>query len=78
MAIRGKIKGGSESPYKTGTYMGTQGNTHYFSAEGTGGDSSDAVTFADPSSDHRTWRTRGYVPGRQYRYQSGNPNLPIE
>lgn len=77
MTIRGKIKGGSDSPYKTGTYMGTQGNTHYFSAEGTGGDSSDAVTFADPSSNKLDWGTR-FQKGKQYRYQAGNPNLPTE
>jgi hypothetical protein len=77
MAIRGKIRGGSESPYKTGTYVGTQGNQHFFTAEGTGGDSSDSVTFTDPSSNKLQWGAR-FQKGKQYRYQVGNPNLPFE
>lgn len=63
--------------YKTGTYVGTQGNTHFFTAEGTGGDSTDSVTFKDPSSNELQWGSR-FQKGKQYKYQSGNPNLPFE
>jgi hypothetical protein len=83
VAIRGNFRGGQYSGrgdnphYQTGTYMGTQGNKHFFTAEGTGGDSSDSVTFEDPSSNEMQWNTR-FQKGKQYKYQSGNPNLPFE
>jgi len=86
MAIKGgSFRGGNgagrgDNPYgvpdyRTGKYMGTQGNKHFFTSDT--GDSTDSVTFDDPSSNKLTWGTR-FQKGKQYRYQDGNPNLPFE
>jgi hypothetical protein len=48
---------------QVGTYMGNVGGHHMFSAESTGGDSTDALTVRQEPS-HATW---GGVVGKQYK-----------
>jgi hypothetical protein len=48
---------------QVGTYMGNVRGSHMFSAESTGGDSTDALTVQQEPS-HATW---GGVVGKQYK-----------
>ena len=63
------------SRQKTGTYVGTMGNRHFFTAEGTGGGSTDSVTFDDPSKNELEWRSR-FQEGKKYNYTANSKNLP--
>lgn len=59
----------------TGTYVGSMGSRHFFTAEGTGGGSTDSVTFDDPSSNQLEWGSR-FQQGKKYQYNLKSKNLP--
>lgn len=52
-----------------GTYMGNVGRTHMFSAEGSGGDSTDSMQVQE--KDGKSW---GGVVGQKYHVPSNNIN----
>lgn len=60
--------GRGDQPYalgqQTGTYQGSVGNTHFFSAEETGGGSTDSLTA--------TGKWSGGVVGKRYSVPSSN------
>lgn len=63
--------GVTQSDWRTGKYMGKAGGMHFFSAEGTGGDSTDSVTFEDIPG-----HNPDYNVGSKYVYNIKTRNLP--